>query len=123
MIFVVLSVIFSIFYAFSFFNYYTTTYREKNKWAYQYGVKDLIENANTLKDKGVIIDDISINMPYIYYLFFNKVKPSEEVFCDVNDCKNQSTRPIGWVDVKKIGNIRFGDITKEDCKLNYCLGI
>ncbi len=121
MILVVLSVIFSIFYAFSFFNYYTTTYREKNKWAYQYGVKDLIEKANTLKDKPVIIDDVSINMPYIYYLFFNKVKPTEEVFCDVNDCKNQSTRPIGWVDVKKIGNVRFSDISKEDCKANYCL--
>lgn len=95
MVLAVLSVIFSIFYAFSFFNYYTTTYREKNKWAYQYGVKDLIYRANTLTDKPVIIDDVSINMPYIYYLFFNKVKPTEELFCEINDCKNQSTRPIG----------------------------
>jgi hypothetical protein len=123
MIFVVLSVIFSIIYSFSFFNYYTTTYREKNKWAYQYGVKDLIDKANTITDKPVIIDNISINMPYIYYLFFNKVTPNEEVFCDVNDCKNYPIRPIGWVNVKKIGNVRFSDISKEDCKANYCLGI
>ena len=120
---VILSVIFSVIYAFSFFNYYTTEYREKNKWAFQFGVKDLIEKANTLKDKQVIVDDVSINMPYIYYLFFNKVTPSEEVFCEINDCKNQPTRPIGWVDVKKIGNVRFGDISKEDCKVNYCLGL
>jgi hypothetical protein len=41
----------------------------------------------------------------------------------VNDCKNYPIRPIGWVNVKKIGNVRFSDISKEDCKANYCLGI
>jgi 4-amino-4-deoxy-L-arabinose transferase-like glycosyltransferase len=81
-----------------FYKYYSTSYVQDSKKYYQFGMKDTILylKENEFKFDKVIFDTTFINQPYMYYLFFNKIKPSNLSYKEINNrTKNNEVKNIG----------------------------
>jgi 4-amino-4-deoxy-L-arabinose transferase-like glycosyltransferase len=58
-----------------FLAFYSTDYVEQSKGAFQYGIKEMYSYLKENEDKFDRVGVTDINQPYIYYMFFNSIKP------------------------------------------------
>lgn len=91
--------------------YYGKNYQTICQWYFQNGMDKVIaytsENGNHYKQ---IIMDTTINMPYIYVLFFTKADPSSLPTSDFATIDPLS----GWLSVKRYKNYDFRKVTESE---------
>jgi 4-amino-4-deoxy-L-arabinose transferase-like glycosyltransferase len=97
---------YSLFFAL-FCGYYVFIFSENIKNGFSYGLKDAIQFAErtTSKTDSINITTQTINMPYIYVCFYNRLNPTEFRKSVRYDEKTFST---GFRDVKQLGRYTFG---------------
>ncbi|MDD4993680.1 MAG: glycosyltransferase family 39 protein [Paludibacter sp.] len=90
-----------------FCGYYVFIFNEIVKKDFSYGLRDaiLFAEENTNKKDSVNITTQTINMPYIYVCFYNKLNPDEFGKSVKYDEKTQNT---GFRGVKQLGRYTFG---------------
>lgn len=64
--------------------FYSTSYVEQTKGNFQYGIKEMYSYLKQNEDKFDRVGVADINQPYIYYMFFNSIKPGEYKVKDMN---------------------------------------
>ena len=70
------SVVF-LFSSFQFLYFYNADYTEQSKSNFQYGIREMYSYLKQNEDKFDRVGVADINQPYIYYMFFNSIKPGE----------------------------------------------
>lgn len=94
------------------FTYTGDGYKALNQWYYQDGLEKVFRQLRDQEaNYKTIIVDSTINSPYAYYLFYNKIDPRTLDYLAFTH-----VGPNGWLNVERIGNYRFSKIEENEIK-------
>lgn len=114
LIFVVISAVIYLYFQCSFYtNYFGPKYQAVAQWYFQYGMEEVVKFISNEEGnyKNIIFDN-TINQPYIYLLFYQKVDPRTLDYGDFSEI-DPATK---WLSVKKYRNYLFRKVTVDDVK-------
>ena len=101
-----------LYFQYSYFrSYFGPLYQGITQWYFQNGLEEVVK-FTSLNEKSyqTIVIDNTINMPYIYVLFYKKVDPNTLDYQDFAQIDPQTK----WLSVKKFQSYSFQKVSEED---------